>query len=61
MDKKKSGKIIGILGFDGGKLIKLCNLVLLIKTNKGEYGPVEDVQLIFNHILSHWFQIKFKQ
>ena len=32
-----------------------------IAPNKGEYGPVEDVQLIFNHILSHWFQIKFKQ
>ena len=59
--KKRSGKIIGILGFDGGKLLNLCNLVLHIKTNKGEYGPVEDVQLIFNHILSHWFQIKFKQ
>jgi D-sedoheptulose 7-phosphate isomerase len=54
--KKKKGKIIAMLGFDGGKLKKLCNNIMHIKTEKGDYGPVEDIQLIFNHILSHWYQ-----
>ena len=58
--KQKKGKIFGILGFGGGKLKKICNESLIIKSKKGEYGPVEDLQLIINHILAHWFQIKFK-
>ena len=38
--KKQGGKTIGILGFDGGKLLKKCNLSIHIKTDKNEYGPV---------------------
>ena len=58
--KQKKGKIFGILGFDGGKLKKICSDYLLIESKKGEYGPVEDLQLIINHILAHWYQIKLK-
>ena len=54
--KKKRGKVISILGFDGGKLKKISNLAVHIKSIKGDYGPVEDIQLIINHILAHWFQ-----
>lgn len=54
--KKKKGKVIGMLGFSGGKLKKLCSNIIHIKTESGDYGPVEDIQLIFNHILSHWYQ-----
>ncbi len=54
--KNKGGKVISILGFNGGKLKKISDLVVHIKSNKGDYGPVEDVQLIINHILAHWFQ-----
>ena len=45
-----------LYGFDGGKLKKLSNDYLLIKSVKGDYGPVEDSHLIINHILAHWFQ-----
>ena len=54
--KNKGGKVISILGFDGGKLKKISDLVVHIKSKKGDYGPVEDNQLIINHILAHWFQ-----
>lgn len=54
--KNKGGKVISILGFNGGKLKKISDLVVHIKSNKGDYGPVEDMQLIINHILAHWFQ-----
>jgi len=58
--KEKEGKIIGFLGFDGGKLMDMCDVSMHVKTESGEYGPVEDVHLIINHILAHWFQNKLK-
>jgi len=57
--KNNGGKTIGIIGFNGGKLLRKCDLVIHILTEKNEYGPVEDVQLILNHIFAHWFQKKY--
>lgn len=54
--KSKGGSVISIVGFDGGKLKKISDLAIHIKSEKGDYGPVEDLQLIINHILAHWFQ-----
>jgi len=59
--KSRGAKVIGIIGFNGGKIKKYCDILIHIDTNKGEYGPVEDIQLILNHILSHWFQQKIKK
>lgn len=56
--KKKGGEVMSVVGFDGGKLKKISNICLHISSNKGEYGPVEDLQLTFNHILAHWYQYK---
>lgn len=56
----KGNYVYGILGCDGGRLKSLCDNYLIIPSKKGEYGPVEDMQLIINHILAHWYQIKFK-
>ena len=56
--KDQGGKVLGLLGFDGGKLLKLCDSSILVKTKKGEFGPVEDAHLIINHIIAHWFQNK---
>ena len=58
--KSKSGTIIGFLGFTGGKLIDFCDVKIHVKSEAGEYGPVEDAHLIMNHILAHWFQNKLK-
>ena len=54
--KKRGGIIFSLLGFDGGRLKKISNDYLLVKSAKGDYGPVEDSHLILNHILAHWFQ-----
>ena len=54
--KRKKGKVMSILGFDGGKLKRLSDICVHIPSHKGEYGPVEDFQLMVNHILAHWFQ-----
>ena len=56
--KKNNGKVIGFIGYDGGKIKKLCDICVHLKSKKGDYGPVEDLQLIINHMLAHWFQEK---
>ena len=58
--KKNGGICLGILGQGGGKLKKICNTSIIVKTQKEEFGPLEDLQLIINHALSHWFQEKLK-
>ncbi len=56
--KKQGGSIIGFLGFTGGKLKEMSDVVIQAETEAGEYGPVEDLHLIINHVLAHWFQEK---
>jgi D-sedoheptulose 7-phosphate isomerase len=58
--KNNGGKIVGLLGFSGGKLIDFCDVKIHVASSQGEYGPVEDAHLIVNHILAHWFQNKLK-
>lgn len=52
--KKLGIKVITLAGFGGGKLSKLGNVNIV--THHNEYGQVEDIQLILNHI----FVIHFK-
>ncbi len=49
---------IGFLGFDGGALKKLCDLSLVIETPKGQYGPVEDVHLVIDHLISTYLTFR---
>ena len=58
--KSNGGKVVGFIGFDGGKLAEISDIRLHVNTLSGEYGPVEDSHLILNHILAHWFQNKLK-
>lgn len=58
--KSQGGKVLGMLGFDGGELRKVCDLSILVPSLPGEYGPVEDMHLMINHLLAHWFQNKLK-
>lgn len=58
--KKKNGKVLGWLGFDGGELTKYSDIPIVIKTPKGEYAPVEDIHLILNHIIVSWMQFNIK-
>ena len=58
--KAQGGKVIGMLGFTGGRLGSICDMFIHVNAEAGEYGPVEDAHLIMNHILAHWFQNKFK-
>lgn len=56
--KKIRAKTIGLLGFDGGKLKNMCDTSLIIETEKGEYGPVEDIHMILDHIITTFIFMK---
>jgi len=59
--KKSGGRVLGLLGFDGGEMLKLCDVAVLVVTPKGEYGPVEDVHMILDHLLHTWLWSKEKR
>jgi D-sedoheptulose 7-phosphate isomerase len=50
--KNAGGKTIGLIGFDGGKMKDLCDHIIHVKTDIGEYGPVEDVHMIMDHLIT---------
>ena len=58
--KDNGAKTIGFVGFDGGKMKDIVDVCIHIKTPNGWYGPVEDVHLILNHIISGYFNEKFR-
>ncbi len=47
-------KTIGWTGFGGGQLQQLADVSVVVDSH--EYGPVEDVHLILNHILHAWIR-----
>ncbi len=59
--KNKGGIVMALVGFDGGKLKEIADVVIQAKSMEGEYGPVEDVHLIMGHLLSYWLQYQIKK
>lgn len=53
------GTTVGLLGFDGGRLKALCHCAVVVATPSGEYGPVEDVHLAIDHLLTSWLKTRF--
>lgn len=54
--RKQKGTVISLVGFDGGRLKDISDVVVQVKTPQGEYGPVEDAHLILDHLVSYWLQ-----
>src|SRR3990167_3537674 len=59
--KEKGGSTVALVGFDGGRLAKLCDHVVHIQSKKGEYGPVEDIHLILNHMIVSYLMMALKK
>ncbi|MBT3586358.1 MAG: SIS domain-containing protein [Halobacteriovoraceae bacterium] len=49
-------KSFSIVGFDGGLLKELSSQSIHIKTPVGDYGPVEDIHLVINHLIADYFK-----
>ena len=56
--KDQGGTVMGLVGFDGGALKDICDIAIHVKTKKGEYGPVEDIHIILDHLIYTWFRQK---
>ena len=53
-------RTIGLLGFDGGELAKQVDFSIIVETEIGKYGPVEDVHLAICHAISENLLTKIK-
>ncbi len=53
--KDVGSKIIGITGFDGGYLKSVSDINFHVNAPKGEYGIVEDVHMILDHIIYSYY------
>ena len=51
--KKRSINIYPLLGFDGGEVEKICDNSIVFKSEKGYYGPIEDLHMIIVHLFAH--------
>lgn len=57
--KKHHVPVIGMSGFDGGKLNKLATAKILVPTKKGEYEIVESVHAALLHMIVKYFKNAF--
>ena len=57
--KAEGATIVGMTGFEGGRLKELADIKFHVATDKGEYGIVEDVHMILDHIIySYYISLK---
>ena len=53
--KEQDSTIIGLTGFSGGKLRLLSDINYHIDSENGEYGLVEDLHMILDHIIYTYY------
>lgn len=49
---------VGCVGFDGGTLKDIVDLAIHIPTEVGEYGPVEDIFQILDHLVYTYLRLR---
>lgn len=52
------GRVIGWTGFEGGRLKDLCDVCVHAPTTPDEYGPVEDLFSILEHVMTGYLAMK---
>lgn len=53
--KEIGATIIGVTGFDGGELKKISDIEFHVDAPKGEYGLVEDLHMILDHMIYSYY------
>jgi D-sedoheptulose 7-phosphate isomerase len=56
--KSQGSKLVGITGFDGGILKELSDINFHVDADRGQYGLVEDVHMILDHIIYSYYSSK---
>jgi D-sedoheptulose 7-phosphate isomerase len=49
---------VGLTGFDGGTLKKLTQFNVHVDSGHGEYGPVEDLHMVLDHLVGTYLMLK---
>jgi D-sedoheptulose 7-phosphate isomerase len=57
--QNECAEVAGILGFEGGEAARLVDVAIIVPSTN--YGVVEDVHLIINHILVDYFKGKLAE
>lgn len=52
--KELGGKTIAFCGFSGGKLKEISDMPLYTPNKDKDYGPIEDLHMILNHVLVNY-------
>jgi D-sedoheptulose 7-phosphate isomerase len=52
--RTRSAEVVGLFGFDGGQALALSDLAIVVPSS--DYGVVEDIHLVINHILVDFFR-----
>jgi len=58
--KEIGSTVIGASGFDGGRLKEIADIKFHVDAAKGDYGLVEDVHMILDHIIYSYYIQKRK-
>ena len=51
---ENGGTSIAFVGFTGGKLLESAKISLFTGNAKGDYGPIEDLHMIFDHLIVNY-------
>jgi len=54
--KSQNIPVIGLSGFNGGKLNKVADAKILVKTRKDRYDLVEGIHAVILHLITKYFQ-----
>ena len=57
--KRNHVPVIGLSGFDGGKLNELADVKILVRTERGRYDIVEGIHAVILHLITKYFQDYF--
>jgi D-sedoheptulose 7-phosphate isomerase len=55
--KNNGGKVIACTGFDGGRCGEMADIHFHIPTPVGEYGPVEDIFQMLDHLIYTYLRL----
>jgi len=45
---------VALVGFDGGVMKDIAQYVIHVENEKGDYGPVEDIHMVLDHLISNY-------
>lgn len=58
--KSRKVPVIGLIGFDGGRLLELADAKIFVPTARGEYELVEGVHDVILHLMTRYFRDYFE-